>query len=85
MASIPARKGIPTTVLVRKPAHAEHMNTHHAHPQHLSDMTLDSHITASADPKARTVCRIVDNASLLGDDVLTYVPTKQINPTRTIR
>jgi glycerol-3-phosphate dehydrogenase len=51
-------QGIPTTVLVRRAEHAEHMNTHRKHPQHLSDMTLDDHITARADPQARGVAVI---------------------------
>ena len=45
------RTGIPTTILVRKSEHAEHINTHHSHPQHLSEITLHPAIRASADPE----------------------------------
>ncbi len=51
MASIVAKKGIPTCILVRKEEVAAHINTHHSHPQYLSDLKLVDTITSSADPK----------------------------------
>jgi glycerol-3-phosphate dehydrogenase len=54
MGSVPAKKGIPTVILVRKEDVAAHINTHHAHPQYLKDVRLPDMMTATADPQVCT-------------------------------
>jgi glycerol-3-phosphate dehydrogenase (NAD+) len=51
LASICARNGIPTTLLVRNEEIAKHINTKHKHPRYMPDITLPTKIRATADPK----------------------------------
>jgi glycerol-3-phosphate dehydrogenase len=51
MGSVPAKKGIPTVILVRKEDVAAHINEQHAHPQYLKDVRLPDTMTATADPQ----------------------------------
>mmetsp|Transcript_22272 Transcript_22272/g.28573 ORF Transcript_22272/g.28573 Transcript_22272/m.28573 type:complete len:424 (-) Transcript_22272:169-1440(-) len=51
LATVLGRKGVPTTLLVRKEEIANHLNTKHCHPQYMSDIQLPSTIVATADPK----------------------------------
>lgn len=50
LASICARNGIPTTLLVRNQEIANHINTKHKHPRYMPNITLPTKIRATADP-----------------------------------
>lgn len=50
LASVCARKGIPTTLLVRSKEIADEINNKHTHPRYMKDIILPSRIRATADP-----------------------------------
>ena len=50
LATVCARNGIPTTLLVRNDEIAEHINTKHEHPRYMQGVTIPSKIYATADP-----------------------------------
>ena len=50
MASICARQGIPTTILVRGDDVAEQINTEHTHPRYMKGVELPNRIRATCDP-----------------------------------
>lgn len=50
LAAVLGRKGVPTTLLVRKQEIADHLNSHHAHPKYMSDISLPKSIIATTDP-----------------------------------
>jgi glycerol-3-phosphate dehydrogenase (NAD+) len=50
LASVCARKGIPTTLLVRSKEIANEINTSHKHPTYMKDIVLPARIRATADP-----------------------------------
>lgn len=50
LATIAARKGIPTTILVRKKEIADTINSQHRHPQYMNDVELPSYLRATSDP-----------------------------------
>lgn len=50
MATICARQGLPTTILVRDEEIANHINEHHSHPRYMSDVKLPTRLRATADP-----------------------------------
>lgn len=50
LATVCARNGIPTTLLVRNNEIAEHINTKHEHPRYMKGVTIPSKIYATADP-----------------------------------
>ena len=60
LATVVARKGIPTTLLVRSEDVASHINENHRHPKYMSDVCLP-----------RTVRATTDGRSALGD--ATYI------------
>jgi glycerol-3-phosphate dehydrogenase len=51
LATITARQGIPTTLLVRNQDIANHINQKHQHPQYMKNFTLPTRIRATCDPK----------------------------------
>ena len=51
LATVLGRKGVPTTLLVRKQEVADQLNMNHSHPQYMSDIKLPTSIVATADPK----------------------------------
>eukprot|EP00934_Nitzschia_sp_Nitz4_P000088 Nitzschia sp. Nitz4//scaffold77_size91520//66346//67665//NITZ4_004900-RA/size91520-augustus-gene-0.66-mRNA-1//1//CDS//3329558021//88//frame0 len=51
MASVSARKGNPTTLLVRNQEVADQINTHHMHPRYMSGVELPHLLRATADPQ----------------------------------
>jgi glycerol-3-phosphate dehydrogenase (NAD+) len=50
LASVCARKGIPTTLLVRSKEIANEINTTHKHPRYMKDIVLPARVRATADP-----------------------------------
>lgn len=50
MASICARKGYPTTILVRKENIANEINTNHTHPSYMQGIVFPSRLRATTDP-----------------------------------
>jgi glycerol-3-phosphate dehydrogenase (NAD+) len=50
LASVCARKGIPTTLLVRSKEIADEINTTHKHPRYMKDIVLPARVRATADP-----------------------------------
>lgn len=50
LAAICSRKGIPTTILVRKQEIADSINYKHRHPDKMTDITFPSTLRATADP-----------------------------------
>lgn len=50
LATVMARKNIPTTLLVRDEQIAQHLNTKHVHPRYMSDIELPKVICATSDP-----------------------------------
>lgn len=50
LASVTARKGIPTTLLVRSNEVAESINKEHRHPTYMKDFTLPVRLRATVDP-----------------------------------
>lgn len=50
LAIVSARKGLPTTLLFRKPEDADYVNTNHTHPTKLKDIVLPANLRATADP-----------------------------------
>lgn len=50
LATICARNGLPTTLLVRNKEIADAINTEHQHPRYMKNFTLPSRIRATADP-----------------------------------
>jgi glycerol-3-phosphate dehydrogenase (NAD+) len=50
LASVCARNGIPTTLLVRSKEIAHEINTTHKHPTYMKDIVLPAKIRATADP-----------------------------------
>ena len=60
LATVVARKGVPTTLLVRSEDVASHINENHRHPKYMSDICLP-----------RTVRATTDGGSALGD--ATYI------------
>lgn len=50
LATVTARKGIPTTLLVRDGEVAEALNEKHVHPRYMSDVQLPDLIRATVDP-----------------------------------
>lgn len=51
MASICARKGYPTTILVRSKEVADEINTKHTHPRYMQGIELPSRLRATHEPK----------------------------------
>ena len=51
MASICARQGIPTTLLVRNKEVAEEINTKHTHPTYMKGLPLNPKVRATTDPE----------------------------------
>ena len=51
LATVVARKNIPTTLLVRDEDIANEINTQHNHPRYMSDITLPNLIRATSDPE----------------------------------
>ena len=51
LAAVSARKGIPTTLLVRSQDIADSINNDHRHPTYMSDVALPPMIRATTDPK----------------------------------
>jgi glycerol-3-phosphate dehydrogenase (NAD+) len=51
LATICARNGLPTTLLVRNKEIADYINVNHEHPKYMKNITLPSRIRATADPK----------------------------------
>ncbi|KAL7581687.1 hypothetical protein ACA910_022232 [Epithemia clementina (nom. ined.)] len=51
LASVCARKGIPTTILVRKQEIADSINTNHTHPTKMSDITIPARVRATIHPE----------------------------------
>jgi glycerol-3-phosphate dehydrogenase (NAD+) len=51
MASICARQGYPTTILVRDQEVADEINTKHSHPRYMQGIELPHRLRATADPK----------------------------------
>jgi glycerol-3-phosphate dehydrogenase (NAD+) len=52
LATVCARNGIPTTLLVRSEDVATEINTKHRHPRYMSDVTLPSNIRATTRPES---------------------------------
>lgn len=52
LASVVARKGIPTTLLVRNKEIATSLNTNHRHPRYMPDIHLPKIVTATSDPSS---------------------------------
>ena len=52
LATIAARNGIPTSLLVRSEEIADYINTHHRHPKYMQNVTFPTRIRATSDPKA---------------------------------
>ena len=52
LATVTARKGIPTTLLVRDNDVAQVLNEEHTHPRYMSDVELPKLIRATIDPKS---------------------------------
>jgi glycerol-3-phosphate dehydrogenase (NAD+) len=50
LATVAARKNIPTTLLVRDQADADSINQHHRHPRKMNDFELPFLVRASTDP-----------------------------------
>jgi glycerol-3-phosphate dehydrogenase (NAD+) len=50
LASVTARKGIPTTLLVRSKEVADIINTYHYHPVYMSDFQLPTRLRATTNP-----------------------------------
>jgi glycerol-3-phosphate dehydrogenase (NAD+) len=50
LASVCARNGVPTTLLVRSEADADCINQEHRHPRKMSDFTLPARLRATAKP-----------------------------------
>jgi glycerol-3-phosphate dehydrogenase (NAD+) len=50
LTSLCARKGIPTTLLVRSEEIAKEINTTHRHPRYMKDIILPARVRATADP-----------------------------------
>mgnify|MGYP005853453739 CR=1 FL=1 len=50
LATVCARNGLPTTLLVRNQEIADFINTNHQHPQYMKNFTLPTRIRATADP-----------------------------------
>eukprot|EP00804_Cyclotella_cryptica_P009588 CCRYP_006276-RA/>CCRYP_006276-RA protein AED:0.10 eAED:0.10 QI:284/1/1/1/1/1/2/237/415 len=51
LASVVAKKGVPTTLLVRSPDVASHINENHRHPTKMSDIALPRLVRATANKK----------------------------------
>lgn len=51
LASVVAKKGVPTTLLVRSAEVASHINENHRHPTKMSDIALPRLVRATADTK----------------------------------
>ena len=51
MATVCARKGHPTTVLVRNQEVADEINTKHTHPRYMNGVALPTKVRATADPE----------------------------------
>lgn len=51
LASVVAKQGIPTTLLVRSDEVAEHINENHRHPRYMSDIALPRTVRATANKK----------------------------------
>lgn len=51
LATVAARKGIPTTLLVRSDDIAQSINTNHTHPRYMKDIVLPARIRATSDPE----------------------------------
>lgn len=51
LATVVARKNIPTTLLVRDEDIVQRLNTEHKHPRYMSDITLPKLIRATSDPE----------------------------------
>lgn len=52
LATVVAKKGVPTTLLVRSDAVATHINDNHRHPSYMSDIELPRTVRATTDPAA---------------------------------
>lgn len=50
LATVSARNGIPTTLLVRTEDVANEINTKHRHPRYMSDLTLPNNVRATTNP-----------------------------------
>lgn len=50
LATVAARNGIPTTLLVRNEEIASYINKHHAHPKYMQNITFPKRIHATSDP-----------------------------------
>ena len=50
LATVCARQGIPTTLLVRSQGIADAINTNHTHPRYMTDIELPHRIRATCDP-----------------------------------
>jgi glycerol-3-phosphate dehydrogenase (NAD+) len=50
LATVAARKGIPTTLLVRDASDAEYINENHRHPRKMTDIEIPTRLRATADP-----------------------------------
>jgi len=51
LATICARNGMPTTLLVRNKEIADYINTKHQHPKYMANFTFPKRIRATSDPK----------------------------------
>lgn len=51
LATVCARKGMPTTLLVRKEEIAKEINSKHSHPQYMNDIKLPNNLRATSKPE----------------------------------
>ena len=52
LATVVAKKGVPTTLLVRSEDVASHINENHRHPRYMSDICLPRMVRATCDKKS---------------------------------